>query len=199
MTRITFILISILISTNSKSQNITFAKQTDELFFNINVSDFSNSIIDSLRKVSKLNYVYSGVKQINLNVTMEMNSGNARSSRHFFYFKESPLANFKIKKGEIEIKLGESDSLKKILGIDYKLEFNDSVSARVFFENIKFLFKKVSTISNFEILDEVGEIAEFLSIQKDEKVIRAASFILGKVKSTNKFEITLKLEKELMD
>ncbi len=178
---------------------MTFTKQLNELFFNVEVSDFSNSMLDSFRKVSKLNYVYNGIRQRNMHTMMEMKSEKAWSSRYFFYFTESPLTNLKIEKGEIEISLGETDSLKKILDITYRLEFNDSVSARLYFENIKTLFSKVSTKSKFEIEDGVGEIAQFLSIKKEEKVMRAASFIMDKVKSTNKFEITLLFGNEFMD
>jgi hypothetical protein len=178
---------------------MTFTQQLNEMFFNVDVSKFSISMMDSLRKVSKLTYVDKRTRQWNLNVAMEMKSEKAWSSKHFFYFTESPLTSLKIEKGEIEVRLGETDSLKKILDITYRLEFNDSVSARLYFENIKTLFSKVSTKSKFDFDNDVGEIAMFSTRDKQEKGIRDVSFFMDKAKLKNKFEITLLFGSEFMD
>src|SRR5437764_15331843 len=117
MTRTFFIILTLFSSTLSMSQ-ANFSQRVNELFFGVDVSNKSASLLDSFLSVPQLHHRDNGVRQWNLNVAMEMKSDKAWSSRHEFAFTESPLPDLKIEKGTIEVTLGEADSTKKLLGLN---------------------------------------------------------------------------------
>jgi hypothetical protein len=140
---------------------MTFSQRVNQLFFEVDLSNKSGSLIDTLSKVSHLNYVGNGVRQWNLNVAMEMKSDKAWSSRHDFSFTESPLPDLKIENGNIEVTLGEINSLKKILNLNWRLQFSDKAAATLYFETLKQLFGDVATNKKFEHDKRAGDIAQF--------------------------------------
>jgi hypothetical protein len=82
MTRTFFIVLIIFSSTFSMSQTMTFSQRANQLFFGVNFSGKSSSLINSFLSVPQLHY-NKGVRQWNLNVSMEMkseNKANAQSS-----------------------------------------------------------------------------------------------------------------------
>jgi hypothetical protein len=161
MTRTFFIILTLLSSTLSMSQTMNFSQRVNQIFFGTDVSTKSGSLINSFLSVPQLKHHHNGVRQWNLNVAVEMKSDKAWSSRHEFAFTESPLPDLQIEKGTIEVTLGETESIKKVLNLYWRLEFHDKASATKYFEKLKQLFSDVATNKKFEKNKDVGDIAQF--------------------------------------
>ena len=198
MTRIIFIVLSIFSSTLSISQTMTFSQSVNKLFFDVDVSSKSASLIDSFLSVPQLHHRDKVARQWNLNVAMEMKSDKAWSSKHEYSFTESPLPDLNIEKGFIEVRLGETDSDKKLLSLNWRLEFIDKNAATKYFDKIKQLFGEVATNKKFEHDKDVGDIAQFSSRNPVDTGIRDITFLLGKSPVTKKYEIGLELASDFM-
>lgn len=198
MTRTFFIILTLFSSTLSMSQT-NFSQRVNELFFGVDVSDKSASLLDSFLSVPKLHYRNNGVRQWNLNVAMEMKSDKAWSSRHEFAFTESPLPDLKIEKGAIELTLGETDSTKKLLGLNWRLQFSDKAEATLYFDKLKQLFGDVATSKKFERDKDVGDIAQFSTRNQVDTGVRDITVFLGKSPMTKKYEVALLFGSEFMD
>ncbi|WP_153796623.1 hypothetical protein [Foetidibacter luteolus] len=172
---------------------MTFSHQLNQLFFGFDITDQSSSLFDSLLSVPQLHHSDNGVRQQNLNITIEMRSDKAWSSRHKFSFTESPLPNLKIETGTIEVVLGETDSTKKILDLNWQLQFSDKAAAAKCFKKLKQIFSNVATKKKYEHDKDVGDVAQFSTRSKADTGIRDITLLLDKSLSTNKYEITLVL------
>ena len=102
-----FLSLSFASCSDSKSmaQDQPFNTALNSLFFGVQISDTSSSLIKSLRKIPKLSYKEPTVRQRNLNTSIDFGS-DAWSSRHIFTFSESPVQHLKIK---IRANLFDSD------------------------------------------------------------------------------------------
>ena len=199
MTRTFFIILTIFSSTLSMSQTVTFSQRVNQLFFGTDVSNKAGSLIDSFHSVSQLKHHDNGARQWNLNVSMEMRSDNAWSSRHEFAFTESPLPDLNIEKGTIEVTLGETESTKKLLNLYWRIEFKDKASATKYFEELKQLFTDVATNKKFEKDKDVGDIAQFSTRNPADTGVRDITLFLGKSPTTKKYEIALLFGSDFMD
>lgn len=199
MTRTFFIIVTIFSSTVSMSQTMTFSQRVNQLFFGVDVSSKSGSLIDSFFSVPQLHHHDNGVRQWNLNVSMEMKSDKAWSSLHEFTFTESPLPDLKIKKGAIEVTLGETDSIKKLLNLYWRLQFSDKAAAGKYFDEIKKLFGGLATNKKFERDKNVGDIAQFSTRNPVDTGVRDITIFLGKSPTTKEYEVSLLLGSEFMD
>lgn len=199
MTRLLFIILTLFSSTHSMSQAATFSQTVNDLFFGVDVSNKSALLFDSFLSVPKLHHSDNGVRQWNLNVTMEMKSDKAWSSRHQFVFSESPLPDFQIDKGIIELTLGETDSIKKLLNLTWQIQFTDKVSATKYFDKLKQLFSDLATKKKFEKDKDVGDIAQFSTRNPVDTGVRDITLFLGKSPMTKKYQVSLVFGTEFMD
>lgn len=181
------------------SQATTFSQRINELFFGVDVSNKSASLFDSLLSIPQLHHSDNGVRQWNLNVAMEMKSDKAWSSRHQFAFSESPLPDLKIEKGTIEVIIGETDSIKKLLNLNWQLQFSDKASATKYFDKLKQLFGDLATKKKFEHDKDVGDIAQFSTGNPVDTGVRDITLFLGKSPMTKKYEVSLVFGTEFMD
>jgi hypothetical protein len=181
------------------SQTTTFSQRVNQLFFDVDVSNKSASLLDSFLSVPQLYHRDNGVRQWNLNVAMEMKSDKAWSSRHEFTFAESPLPDFKIEKGTIELTFGETDSTKKLLNLYWRLQFGDKAAATKYFDKLKLLFGDVATNKKFEHNKDVGDIAQFSNRNPVDTGVRDITLFLGKSPMTKKFEVSLVFGTEFMN
>jgi hypothetical protein len=181
------------------SQKQTFSETVNKLFFGVDFSDKSISLFDRLLSIPQLQHYDNGVRQRNLNVTIEMKSEKAWSSRHEFAFTESPLPDLKIEKGTIEVTLGETDSTKKLLGLNWRLQFNDKAAATNYFNKLKQVFSGVATNKKFEQDKDVGDIAQFSTRNPADTGVRDLTLFLGKSPTTKKYEVALLFGSEFMD
>jgi hypothetical protein len=180
------------------SQPTTFSQRVNELFFGIDVSNKSASLIDSFLSVPQLHYRDNGVRQWNLNVAMEMKSDKAWSSRQEFVFTESPLPDLKIEKGIIELTLGETDSTKKLLNLYWRLQFGDNAAATKYFDKLKELFGDLATNKKIERDKDVGDIAQFSNRNPVDTGVRDITLFLGMSPMTKKYEVSLVFGTEFM-
>ena len=181
------------------SQATTFSQQVNELFFGVDVSNKTASLFDSLLSIPQLHHSESGVRQCNLNVAMEMKSDKAWSSRHQFSFSASPLPGLQIEMGTIEVTLGETDSVKKLLNLNWQLQFRDKVSATKYFDKLKQLFGDLATKKKFEKDKDVGDIAQFSTRNSVDTGVRDITFFLSKSPLTKKYQVSLMFGTEFMD
>ncbi len=181
------------------SQTTTFSQRVNELFFGVDVSNNSASLFDSLVSIPQLRHSDNAVRQWNINVTIEMKSDKAWSSRHQFTFSESPLPYLKIETGTIEATLGETDSVKKLLDLSWQLQFSDKVSATKYFDKLKQLFGDLATKKKFEKDKDVGDIAQFSTRNPADTGVRDITFFLGKSPMTKKYQVSLVFGTEFMD
>ena len=181
------------------SQTMTFSQRVNELFFGVDVSLKSASLIDSFFSVPQLHRSDNGARQWNLNTAIEMKSDKAWSSRYEFVFTESPLPDLKIGNGTIEVTLGETDSTKKILDLNWRLQFSDKAAATKYFDNLKKLFGDISTNKKFEHDKIGGDIAQFSTKNHAGTGVKDITLFLSKSPLTNKFEVFLVLGSDFMD
>lgn len=180
------------------SQAPTFSQRVNDLFFGVDVSSKSASLFDSLLSKPKLHHNSNGVRQWSLNVGLEMKSDKAWSSRHQFAFSESPIPNLKIEKGTIEVRLGETDSVKKILDLAWELQFIDKASAIKYFDKLNQLFGDLATTRTLEHDKNVGDIAHFSTRDPTDTGVRDITLFFGKSPLTKKYTISLALGTEFM-
>ena len=181
------------------SQTMTFSKRVNQLFFGVDVSNNSASLLDSFLSVPQLHHRENRAKQWNLNVAIEMKSDKAWSSTHELSFTESPLPDLKIEKGTIELTFGETDSTKKLLNLFWRLQFNDKATATLYFDKVKQLFLELATIKKFERDKVVGDIAHFSTRNPVDTGVKDITLFLGESSVTMKYEIALLLGNDFMD
>lgn len=181
------------------SQSTTFSQRVNELFFGIDISNKAASLFDSLLSIPQLRHSDNGVRQWNLNVAMEMKSDKAWSSRHQFAFSESPLPDLKIETGIIEVTLGETDSVKKLINLSWQVQFSDKLSATKYFDKLKQLFGALATKKKFEKDKDVGDIAQFSTRNPVDTGVRDITLFLGKSPMTKKYQVSLVFGTEFMD
>lgn len=202
MTRTFIIFLTIFCSTLTLTiaQTMTFDSAVKSLYFEVDIIKAENSIVDSFMKVPQLHHNDKVVRQSNLNLYIQLNTKKeAWSSKHVFTFNESPLPSLKIDSGYIEVNIGEAEGIKKMLALNWYLQFDSKTDAIKYFEKIKELFSGLSTIKKFEYDRDVGHIAQFSTRKQTDKGIRDITLFLYKSLQTKKYEISLLLGNELMD
>jgi hypothetical protein len=178
---------------------MTFSQQVNQLFFGVDVSSKSTSLIDSFLSISQLHHHGNGARQWNLNVVMEMKSEKAWSSLHEFTFTQSPLPDLKIEKGIIEVTIGETDSTKKLLNLYWRLQFGDKATATKYFNKLKALLGDLATNKKFERDKDVGDIAQFSNRNSVDTGVKDITLFLSKSPMTKKYEVSLLFGSELMN
>jgi hypothetical protein len=179
------------------SQDLTFTQAVNKLFFGVDISGNSGSIFDSLTLVPQLKHYY-GARQWNLNVTIEMNSEKAWSSRYEFRFTQSPMKGLNFESGVIEVVLGETESTNKLLNIFWRLQFNSKEKAFKAFEILKKVFEDVSSKARLHFGKDLGHMAEFSSRKQVAKGINDITLFLKQSPISKKYEIGLFPGNDLM-
>ena len=200
MPRILIIFLTLLSSTITMSQNLTFTQTVDKLFFGIDISTKSIQLLDSFLSVSKLHHSDTVSRQSSLNITIQMNSDQQGwASKHTFTFTESPLPDLTIDKGIIEITIGEAGDLKKLLNLNWRLQFDSKEDATKYFEKLKQIFNSVSTNKKFEEDKDVGQMAQFSNRKLADNGVRNITLFLNQSIQSKKYELSLIFGNKLMD
>lgn len=173
------------------AQSTTFSQQVKQLFFGVDITGRSPSLIDSFRSVPQLHYTTDGVRQWNLNVSIEVNSTQAWSSTHRFAFAESPLPGFPIEKGVIQLTIGETDSSRKLMSLTWRVEFRDKKSAANYFNKLEELFSPVSNKEVTEGSPGNNKSLKFSSKDQGNGDLRGISVYFGKSPASGKYEVEL--------
>jgi hypothetical protein len=198
MTRI-FLALTLLNWTPSMSQNLSFPKTVNMLFFGVDVANKKISILDSFLSIPKLKHSDTVARQSSLSLSMQMNTRKqAWSSRHVFSFYESPLPDLNIEKGSVEVTIGEAGKEKKLLNLYWHIQFNNGADATNYFEKLKQTFSDISTIKKLDYDKDVGHIAEFSSRKQVAKGISDITLFLHQTPQSNRHEIALLFGNDLM-
>jgi hypothetical protein len=182
------------------SQSSTFSNAIKDLYFGVDIKNSSDSLIDTLMAVTSLHHNDTVVKQSNLNVYLLLKTDKeAWSYRHVFTFTKSPLQNFKISSGYIEVLIGKAPGIEKVLDIHWKAEFDNKADAEKFYNKLKEIFAPLSTKQKTEYDKDVGYISQYSTQNENEQGLRDISFVFGKFKKTGKYSISLSLMNEFMN
>ena len=200
MTRTFFIILTIFSSTLSMSQTQTFSQTVNNLFFGVDVSNKSSSLLDSFLSVSQLHHRDTVARQWNLNVAVQMKTDKqAWSARHEFSFSQGPLPDLKLSKGLIEVTIGEAGEVKKLLDLNWHLEFENEQDASKYFEKLKQDFSSVSTKKKFDYDKDVGHMAQFSTRKQTDIGVKDVTIFLSMPSQAKKYRITLLFGNKLMD
>jgi len=101
------------------SQALTFDSAVRRLYFGVDIIKASSSLVDSFLTVDNLHYSDTIIRQSNLNLYIQLNTDEeAWSNTHIFTFSQSPLRDLKIMSGYIEVIIGETPKIKKLLDVN---------------------------------------------------------------------------------
>lgn len=197
--RTVIIFLTIFNSAIAMSQPLTFDSAVRRLYFDVDIRKVSGSLVDTFMKLGHFKYTDNGVRQWNLNIAMEMGTDEESwSSRHVFTFTESPIPGLKIKSGQITVTIGETSKIKKLLGLEWQVDFANKKDADIFFGRLKKIFEPLSTKQKNEFDKDVGEIAQYSTRKAGENGIKDISFIVGKSPRTKNYEVSFSLGNEFM-
>lgn len=199
MIRLIITIVTIFCSASSMAQALTFDSAVRRLYFGVDIIKASGSLADSFKSVQQLHYSDTVNQQSNLNLTIDLNSVNAWSSRHVFSFRESPIDNLKIKSGHIEILTGEASKVKKLLGIEWYIDFDNQKDAALFFGRLKEIFEPLSTKKKTTFDKDVGQVVQYSTRAPGATGIKDIAFVIGKSFRTKNYRISLSLLNEFMN
>jgi len=176
------------------SQFTTFSQRVNQLFFGVDVTQQSNSLIDSLRSIHQLHYKDYNARNWEF-------WENAWTATPEFTFTGSPLPDLKIEAGTIGVKLGwiDTDSIAKVLELNWDVRFSKNAEAKKCFEKLQQLFGDVVTYKKFEHDKKEGDAAYFLNYNPGDNTGQYVSLFLYRSLITKKYEISLKFGNEFMD
>lgn len=139
---------------------------------------------------------------MSLSTNLVLNTGKeAKKKTYVFTMLQSPLPTRNINSGYIKIGVGEAGDIKKIIDIEWCLQFNNKADAESSFEELKRIFVPISTKHHFEDDEELKEAkyAEFSTRQIIEKGMRDITFFLSRSIDSDTYEIKLLPFNEFME
>ena len=195
------IIISILLySTIANSQALTFDKAIQHLFFGVDITRASGSLVDSFMAIKDLHHRDTVIRQSSLGTALEMEADKQTwSSRHEFTFSKSPLEGETIKAGKITVKIGENGEIKKLLDISLIFEFENKKDAEVYFINLKNMFRPLSTKQKKENTKFHERILQYSTRPSGSNGVKDITIILNKSLQTHNFEILVLLMSEFIN
>ncbi|MEO7486272.1 MAG: hypothetical protein ABIU77_04195 [Ferruginibacter sp.] len=181
------------------AQTLTFDSAVRRLYFGVDIVKASGSLVDTFLTLDNLHHSDTVKRQSNLNLYLETGTGKeALLNKHLFTFTQSPLPGLKITSGYIEVTIGETLHIKKLLDIHWCVQFNDKADAEIYFDKIKKIFDPLSTRQKIEFDKDVGHIAQYSTRNPKEAGIRDVAFYFGKSLRAKQYEITLSLMNEFV-
>ncbi|MDE1192836.1 MAG: hypothetical protein PW786_11950 [Arachidicoccus sp.] len=176
------------------SQRITLSQRINQLCFGVDVTNQSISIVDSLRSLTQLHYNADNARNLDI-------IDNIWTSTPYFTFTESPLPDLKIKEGTIRVKLGwkDSDSIGKVLELNWYAKFSKNSEAKIYFEKLKQLFEEATIYKKFEHDKKEGDAAYFTNSNQNDKKKLLVALFLFKSLETKKYEVSFSYSNDFMD
>ena len=182
------------------SQTLTFDSTVRRLFFGVDIVKASSSLVDTFLTVCNLHHSDTVNRQSNLNLNMQLATDKeAWSNRHTFTFTQSPLPDLKITSGYIGVTIGEAPNIKKLLDLQWCIQFDKKKDAEIYFDKLKKIFEALSNKQKDEYDKDVGHIVQYSTRKQNDKGIRDVAFCFGKSLRTKKYEIILSLMNEFVD
>ena len=187
MTRFLIIILTTFSSAITMSQTLTFDRAVRRLYFGVDIIKASSSLVDTFLAVDNLHHSDTVNRQSNLNLYMQLKTDKeAWSNRHTFTFTQSPLPYLKITSGYIEVTIGEAPNIKKLLDLQWCVQFDNKKDAEIYFDKLKKIFEALSTKQKAEYDKDVGHIVQYSTRNQNDKGIRDVAFCFGKSLRTKK-------------
>ena len=164
----------------TKGQELTFDQKVQQLFFNVDVSNLSTSLIDTFAKNKELAYIKPdryGIQRL-----------TGIDWTHTFKFKTSRFLINQFDLGIIELNIRENDKIKKVLNIVWKLEFEKKEDAVKVFDEMKNYFSKSQAAKKIYSSDDVIQTAEF-----SDKTAKKYPYIMFTLFDNKKFDKTYQI------
>ncbi len=197
MKRLLIIIGTLASLSSAMAQDLSFDRVARSLYFNIDLSDASGSIIDSFRNCSFLRFNDTVVRQQDLNTSIfDSDNEKAWSSRYVFSFTQSPVPGYKITSGKITVTLVETGKVKRFRSVEWQTDFDSKEEGMKFYDKLKELFSPLSTKQKVEYDEEIGYIAQYSTDKPEAKGIRNVSFRFGSWPATKKYAIVFSLVNE---
>lgn len=189
--------LTLISSTTTMSQSLTFDDAVRRLYFGVDIFNASSSLVDTFMAVEHLHYNDTVTNQWSLNSSIGMNSdGEAWSARHAFSFTKSPIPETKIKSGRIVVTILESSKSKKLYGIDWRVDCGTKEDAENFYNRLKEIFSPLSTKNKVEFDPLIGHIAQYSTRDEHEKGVKDITILYGKSVDSKRYQIILSLSNE---
>ena len=152
MLRILLFALTILTSTMTLGQNTSFDKKVESLFFNVDVTNDSVSLVDQFINVQSLTYIKPDVYS---------SSAGTNFWTHIFTFTTLPYIKSSFDIGFIVLTVAEINNIKQIFDIKWKLQFDNMENASKAFGELKRLFTQTNVKHRSQKLGDRAEIDEF--------------------------------------
>jgi hypothetical protein len=168
-------------------QNDNFSIIARQLYYGIDINKYKPDVL-----ISKFKEV-EGLEFQNVTISMPASiylqmkaEGKAIERKYLFSFKRSPFGDKNYKVGFIKVNIGQSNNIKKLLGLEWEMQFYKYEDAKELFDSLIERFIKVS--KNYRInKDEIegGLIAEFSSDIESAQTISKLTIMLLKLNGSN--------------
>jgi hypothetical protein len=199
MIRASLICLISFITITSTAQQTAFENAVNNLFFNVDIKKASDRIITAFLSTKALHCNDTVTRQFGIDVHMRLHTDSeAWTDRYIFIFTESPLKGLKIDSGYILVSIDETDSIRKLHGINWVVQFTSKKDGQAFFKEIKKIFAPVSTKQKLEHDKLLSESAQYSTRNTIARGIRDVAFTLSKSAKTKKYELRLYLMNEFI-
>ena len=153
MPRLLVFILTTFILTVASGQNFSFDQKVEQLFFNVNVSERSASLINQFAQVNQLQYIKpDGYTSFSL---------KHKGWFHSFKFISQPYLKSKVDTGFIEIIIDDFPGKQIISEIWWRLSFDRKQNAINVFNELKKQFTNGTVISKIYQSELAMETAEF--------------------------------------
>ena len=134
-------------------QDTLFDKKVQQLFFNVDISNQSISLVDTFANIKELTYKKPNSYGIHRLTGIDWT--------HSFKFTTQPYLTNHFDTGFIELKITENDKVKKVSNIWCKLQFDKKEDAIKVFDEMKNYFSLTQATKKIYSSDLAIETAEF--------------------------------------
>ncbi|MDB5202978.1 MAG: hypothetical protein JWQ27_2387 [Ferruginibacter sp.] len=191
-----FIFITILITNICSAQSLTFDNAVRQLFFGVDILKAKNSILDTLSSVKNLHRSNTTTKRLSMDVGIDSGDGGGLEVTRSFVFTKSPVAGLSIKKGSVNVTMGEAGDLKKLLGLSLWIGFANKAQAEAFFDNLKKMFLPLSTKHDISYEKGIGWIAQYSTRKSTDAGIKDIGIFFIKQAMTKRYEMRIEIFNE---
>lgn len=194
MTRICLIIVTFISATNAVSQPANFETALSNLFFGVRVIEAGDGLVDTLMTVPSLHPNDTLVTESSLSLNMRLGTGkDGWCDRYRFTFTESPLPGLKIKSGYIEISIGHADRLKKLLDVNWSVQFGNRTDANRYYARIQKIFIPISAKHRSDYVKDLGRLDSYSVPEPIGNEFRVIRFSLHNSIRRKEHEIVLSL------
>ncbi|MBX3240736.1 MAG: hypothetical protein KIT80_00130 [Chitinophagaceae bacterium] len=173
-------------------QKMTFGNLINELYYGVNIKKMP---VEEIVKIlqSKADHFEELNLQQSLTTNLMMNlDGNVLQKSYLFTFSKSPVFLIPIDSCRIKLTIGKSNSIQKVIDIQWSMLFNDPIDGSLFFDKLK--EKLIPFSSQYKIEKDdwnKGVFAQFSNCEVSPSQINDITLFFGTSYEYGKCEISL--------